>query len=255
MSNINIHKQLQNLRKEKGLTQEELAEIFGITNQAVSKWENGACFPDTAILPDIADYFGVSMDTLFGRKKAGDCEEIVKDIKGLFHETPVDECFSLACEIALYLHEGVVSKGYKAYLPWDTNKALNPGTWGTSICSEPEGVTVAKQGMIFLSNQKIQQNLLPEDILNLWSEVQKYADVDRLTVFFALYELTRWDFDLFVGIEEIVDKAGLDEKVVHEAFKHMPIHHKRLDDGSIGYRIEGSNMHIPSLLTLFVRAH
>jgi len=102
---------------------------------------------------------------------------------------------------------------------------------------------------------KIQRALSPEDILNLWSEVQKYADADRLTVLFALYELTRWDFDLFVGIDKIVDKAGLDEKVVREAFKHMPIHHKRLEDGSIGYRIEGSNMHIPSMLTLFMRMH
>ena len=255
MSKIILHEQLQKLRKEKGLTQEGLAEIFGITNQAVSKWESGACYPDIALLPEIADFYGVSIDSLFGREKPSECSKIIADIRALFRETPENECFELALKIGLYLHEGALSKGYKSYLPWDANKALSPETWGSSICSEPEGVTVAKRGVVLLTNQNIQHELSPDDILGLWSEIQKYADVDRLTVFFALHELTRKDFDLFVGIHEVAEKSGLDENTVREAFKRMPIHQKRLGDGGIGYRIEGSNTHIPTLLSLFMRTH
>jgi tellurite methyltransferase len=54
------------LRKAAGLTQAELAEQIGISFQAVSKWETGQTLPDTAILPKIAEIFGVSMDKLFG---------------------------------------------------------------------------------------------------------------------------------------------------------------------------------------------
>lgn len=71
MKTAGIHKQLQELRKDKGKTQEELAEVFGVTNQAVSKWESGACYPDTALLPEIANYFGVSLDFLFGQPALG----------------------------------------------------------------------------------------------------------------------------------------------------------------------------------------
>ena len=54
------------LRKEKGITQEELGKNVGVSTQAVSKWECGGV-PDTELIPLIADYFKVSIDTLFGR--------------------------------------------------------------------------------------------------------------------------------------------------------------------------------------------
>ena len=47
------------LRKNKGVTQEQLAQTLGVSNQAVSKWESGQCFPDIQLLPDIARYFNV----------------------------------------------------------------------------------------------------------------------------------------------------------------------------------------------------
>ena len=58
--------QLQKLRKEKGITQEVLASHLGVSPQAVSKWENGS-YPDGDLLPQIADFFGVSIDHLYGR--------------------------------------------------------------------------------------------------------------------------------------------------------------------------------------------
>lgn len=57
------------LRREKGLTQDALAELLGVTAQAVSKWERGESMPDTAMLPKIAEVFDVSLDALFGLEK------------------------------------------------------------------------------------------------------------------------------------------------------------------------------------------
>lgn len=54
------------LRKKKGVTQEGLAKVVGVSAQAVSKWENGGV-PDVELLPEIADFFEVSVDELFGR--------------------------------------------------------------------------------------------------------------------------------------------------------------------------------------------
>ena len=58
---------IMRLRKEKELTQEQLANALGITYQAVSKWETGVSSPDIAMLPLLADIFEVSIDELFGR--------------------------------------------------------------------------------------------------------------------------------------------------------------------------------------------
>ena len=51
-----------------GLTQEGLAQKLGVTNQAVSKWESDQSCPDVALLPSLADLFGITIDQLFGRE-------------------------------------------------------------------------------------------------------------------------------------------------------------------------------------------
>ena len=57
--------QIRLLRQWRGITQEEMAQHFGITAQAVSKWERGAATPDIALLPEISAYFGVTTDERF----------------------------------------------------------------------------------------------------------------------------------------------------------------------------------------------
>ena len=57
---------ITHLRKEKGMTQEDLAKELNITYQAVSKWENGISSPDISNIMALAQLFGVSIDTLFG---------------------------------------------------------------------------------------------------------------------------------------------------------------------------------------------
>ena len=62
---MQIGHNIKYLRQQKSISQDTLAEHLGISYQAVSKWENGVNAPDISLLPAIAKFFGVSMDTLF----------------------------------------------------------------------------------------------------------------------------------------------------------------------------------------------
>lgn len=67
--NINLAEQLKTLRKEKNISQEKLAAYLGISYQAISKWENGNAYPDIQLLPDIARFFGITIDELLQVEK------------------------------------------------------------------------------------------------------------------------------------------------------------------------------------------
>lgn len=56
------------MRKDKGMTQLELADKMGVTDKAVSKWERDLSLPDTASLPRLAEIFGISVDELMQGK-------------------------------------------------------------------------------------------------------------------------------------------------------------------------------------------
>lgn len=57
---------LKTLRKQRSLTQEQMAEYMGVSSQAVSKWENNISYPDVSLLPILADFFSVTTDELLG---------------------------------------------------------------------------------------------------------------------------------------------------------------------------------------------
>ena len=69
MKNFILNEQIAYYRKAKGVTQEEMAQELGVTNQTISKWESSQCCPDIQLLPDIADYFDISIDELIGHTK------------------------------------------------------------------------------------------------------------------------------------------------------------------------------------------
>ncbi len=65
---MSFNENLLSARKEKNMSQEELAQYVGVTRQAVSKWETGECFPDIFKLSALADALDTSIDSLCGRK-------------------------------------------------------------------------------------------------------------------------------------------------------------------------------------------
>ena len=83
---------IMRLRKEHGMTQEQLANALGITFQAVSKWENGISSPDISNIKAIAQLFGVSIDSLFGlellpekdNNRFADADDAIKKTENTF---------------------------------------------------------------------------------------------------------------------------------------------------------------------------
>lgn len=73
-----IGENLKKQRKLRELTQEQLADILGVSFQAVSKWERGEVYPDIELLPTIAEYFGITTDELMGMDVIRDSSEADK---------------------------------------------------------------------------------------------------------------------------------------------------------------------------------
>lgn len=86
MKEINLAKVLVNKRKEKGITQEELANYIGVSKASVSKWETGLSYPDIIFLPQLAAYFNISVDELIGYEP----QMTKEDIKKLYHKLAAD---------------------------------------------------------------------------------------------------------------------------------------------------------------------
>lgn len=79
---LSLGKKIRELRKARGITQEELAGALGISYQAISKWECGIALPDVTMTPAIARYFGVTMDVLFDF----DLRELAESVGKICHE-------------------------------------------------------------------------------------------------------------------------------------------------------------------------
>ena len=72
MDLVKIGKFLQELRKEKGLTQEQLAERTGVARRTVSRWETGSNMPDLDILIDLSDFYAVDLREILSGERKGE---------------------------------------------------------------------------------------------------------------------------------------------------------------------------------------
>ena len=106
-----IGKNIAELRKARGIKQDEVAKYVGVSAQAVSKWENGGV-PDTELLPKIAEFFNVTMDELFGlqNRKAIDLyDAILDDICKTKGEKRIARVFELCWIIEQSLYGTILS--------------------------------------------------------------------------------------------------------------------------------------------------
>lgn len=103
MDERHMGKLILSLRKEKGLTQKELADRLQISDNAVSKWERGLSCPDISLLPRLAEILGVGVEELLTGGQKTDMRHVLKDL----NRADVKEMACLLCRwVSLALAAG-----------------------------------------------------------------------------------------------------------------------------------------------------
>lgn len=110
MKEINLAKVLVSKRREKGITQEELANYIGVSKASVSKWETGLSYPDIVFLPQLAAYFNISVDELIGYEP----QMTKEDIKKLYHKLAADFAEKPFDEVIKHCRE-IIKKYYSCF--------------------------------------------------------------------------------------------------------------------------------------------
>lgn len=100
---IDLGNKIRELRRLEGRTQEALAQALGVTSQAVSRWESAGSYPDMNLIPSIANYFGVTIDELFGytNDRSKRINELVTQIYDMIRQNNgvdnnISECIAVA---------------------------------------------------------------------------------------------------------------------------------------------------------------
>ena len=110
MDQKNVGSFLRELRKEKQLTQEQLAERFGVTSRSVSRWETGSNMPDLSILVELADFYDVDIrDIIDGERKGEDMNKEEKERLQLVADYAETEKNTLLMRLRIFSIVGLIS--------------------------------------------------------------------------------------------------------------------------------------------------
>ena len=110
MDQVKIGGFLKTLRSEKGLTQERLAEQFGVTRRSVSRWETGSNLPDLDILMELADYYQVELrELLDGERKGRQMDPVLQETAIKVAEYSNEEKKRITKAVLVYLSIGVAA--------------------------------------------------------------------------------------------------------------------------------------------------
>jgi len=110
MKEINLATVIATKRKEKKITQDELANYLGVSKAAISKWETAQSYPDITLLPHIATYFDITIDELIGYEPQMESTEIKKLYHKLSHQF-AKEPFDIVYERC----NGIIKKYYSCF--------------------------------------------------------------------------------------------------------------------------------------------
>ena len=196
MSIETIGKQIASMRKEKGIKQEDLAIFVGVSTQAVSKWENGGV-PDTELLPKIADFFSVSVDSLFGRNIT-DYSDLQKALCKKIIDAPNEQQFKVVFNFCWDMERAMFGHMPKDGSIEDYEKELGKKEQRYSSILSDYGFT--RMGVA----NKLQYFLLVPEIQN--TDTAFFEDVDYLTFFRDFSDKDVFDACVFLNKRES-DKA------------------------------------------------
>ena len=254
---LKLNEQIALLRKQKDLTQENLANLLGVTNQTVSKWESAQCCPDIQLLPKIAKIFNVTVDELLGYTLSSASDDIFSTLRKKIGTLPEGEDFDFALRAAAELHTSIITK-YMTPEPTnknrDTGEAIKPpekNSYGYSCLSIPEITTTMRHGTVFFSDNK-DLNLTNTNIGRIASILKPFCDVNNLKIASALYRLTVHSENLYATAAQISEKSEKPvEKVTNCLSEELAsfILEKK-SEKETAYRFDGMYMNILPIIAL-----
>lgn len=253
---MKLNEQIAHFRKEKGMTQEELANRLGVTGQAVSKWESGQCCPDVSLLPTLADIFAVSIDTLMGREVQDDYTDLYERVRAHFSTIPEDQLWRDAFRLSILLHECLCTNGYRESVPWSLKERhgweTTPRKWGLSARTEPDGTAVYAGSGIYMSYHTTWKMPPMSTIHHIVERLRSIADLSTLRVLYAVFDRTYEDMDSYVTAADLAEWTHLPLDTVEKALIDMDACAKTGSAGEIGYRLDGLSAVLPTLLETLI---
>ena len=132
---IKLGERIKELRKQSGRKQEDLANALGVTSQAISRWEANGGYPDMEMIPGIANYFGITIDELFGYKSDREAKigAIIQKVNSFSYRERgdadwVDECLAVLREglaefpqnerLLMALADALLEAGWRRHREW-----------------------------------------------------------------------------------------------------------------------------------------
>ena len=246
---MKLAENLQLLRKQKGKTQEELAEVFNVSSQSISKWELGINCPDITMLPKIADYFKVSIDELLGYKPMSSINSIYIDVKSLIDSSSnkIDDAYKIARLAVSCIHEKERTQA--------ENLLVGKRDYSLSYGQEKSGITICSDESVFISSFVDLRDYDITTIRKVANYLNKISDLNSLKVIFGLFNLhvKNQEFESF-SIQEIVEETKLDEEHVNKVLNNIDVVFDRNEFNKTGiekYTLAHLDQ-VPLLVTLLV---
>ncbi len=186
-----ISEKILHLRKERGLTQEKLGELCGVSSQAVSKWEKAESLPDIMLLPTLCEVLGITADALL---------EVPRTVK---KKNCMADLFSYAREAGEYqaAFEAICAT---SYLCDQKNGSAKMSSSGIKI-HNTKGL-----GLV-ISNREMIQKIKETDISSVKAMAELVTNENVMSVIRVL------DFGASLSESEIATKTGLSDEAVGSA--------------------------------------
>ena len=243
MKEINLAKNIADLRRKKGITQEQLAIALNISPQAVSKWETNTSLPDTQIIPLIAEYFGVSIDYMYYGYEYT-YEDIYHKIwdKVAEHPQMSAESYRDALKVFCYAHHGLGRWNNKNRDPYMYDEPLHiVGENGLSLLSgKGYGAIITRD---FFEN-------VDKDTLD-FAEKALPALSKRINLLVCLAIISMSD----ISFGEMKEKLSFEENTLRSALDELIdvniVIEKESKHKSLGFTYEINNMYHTCLCILF----
>lgn len=218
-----ISESLSALRAEKGVTQEAVGAVIGVSDATISKWENGLSTPEAEYIPALADYYGVSADMIFGRHNP---ESTKKLSQNEYTKSSRSECVKKSFELSL----SAISECRDTYTEIFHEKIAEPEPMENFLPDELYGKTFigdANVYELFVNREDVNASVMLLGNKSNFSWMKERAsefipllgflgDIDTIKILYFLYSK---DCDEYFTADYAAEQSGISVEKASDILK------------------------------------